>query len=74
MSPEMAEGSVLIDERTGVFSLGIILFEILTLRPFLEGEDILQIKDKILNQPYPMPGNSPGNTFPKISRPCASRP
>ncbi len=55
MSPEMAEGSALIDGRTDVFSLGIMLFEILTLSPFLEGEDILEIKDKILNQPYPLP-------------------
>ena len=65
MSPEMAEGSVLIDERTDVFSLGIILFEILTLRPFLEGEDILEIKDKILNQPYPMPRELSGKHIPK---------
>ena len=55
MSPEMAEGSALIDGRSDVFSLGIMLFEILTLGPFLEGEDILEIKDKILNQPYPLP-------------------
>ena len=55
MSPEIATGDPNLDERSDVFALGLILFEILTLRAFLEGGDIIEIKQKILERPYPLP-------------------
>ena len=34
---------------------GVILFEMLTLQSFVDGEDIIEIKEKILEKPYPLP-------------------
>lgn len=55
MSPEIATGDPLLDHRSDVFSLGVILFEMLTLNSFVDGEDIIEIKQKILEKPYPLP-------------------
>lgn len=66
MSPEVASGDSTIDRRSDIFSIGIILFEMLTLRPFLEGEDILEIKKKVLEMPYPLPREvAPSRNIPK---------
>ena len=54
MSPEIASDPNL-DERSDVFALGVILFEMLTLQSFVDGEDIIEIKEKILEKPYPLP-------------------
>ena len=55
MSPEIATGDPNLNERSDVFALGLLLFEILTLRAFVEGDDIIEIKQKILEKPYPLP-------------------
>ena len=55
MSPEIATGDPNLDERSDIFALGVILFEMLTLQSFVDGEDIIEIKEKILNKPYPLP-------------------
>ncbi len=55
MSPEIARGDESVDARSDVFALGIILFEMLTLRSFVEGEDVIEIKKKLLECPCPLP-------------------
>ena len=55
MSPEIARGDSNLDHRTDVFSLGIMLFEILTHRFLIEGEDFIEIKKKLLEEPFPLP-------------------
>lgn len=66
MSPEMASGSPQIDHRSDVFSLGMMLFEILTLKPLVEGSDVFEIKEKILEKPFPLPREAaPEKNIPK---------
>jgi serine/threonine protein kinase len=55
MTPEIARGLSDLDEKSDVFSLGILLFEMLTLEPFLQGNDISEIKQKLLEEPYRLP-------------------
>jgi len=55
MTPEIARGLSDLDEKSDVFSLGILLFEMLTLETFLEGKDIIEIKKKLLEEPYRLP-------------------
>jgi len=48
MPPEQAEGKVAeLDERADVFSLGGILYAILTLKPPVEGRTIKEVLDKV---------------------------
>ena len=56
MSPEIATGDPNLDERSDVFALGVILFEMLTLQSFVDGEDIIEIKEKFLKSPTPCQG------------------
>ncbi len=57
MSPEIARGEADIDGRADVFSLGIILFEILTHEQLLNGKDVTEVADQLLNKPIRWPRN-----------------
>ncbi len=51
MAPELARGDAHIDARVDVFSLGNVLFEILTHQQMLSGETVSEVTDRLLNQP-----------------------
>jgi serine/threonine-protein kinase len=53
MSPEQALGNAIVDSRSDVYSLGSLLYEILSGRPPYEGTDYIEIMDKLLTQPPP---------------------
>ena len=55
MSPEQAQGPrVLLDGRTDVYSLGVTLYELLTLRPAIEGDDRQELLRRIAEvEPVP---------------------
>jgi serine/threonine protein kinase len=58
MAPELARGDAQIDGRADVFSLGNILFEMLTLGQLLSGETAQEVADNLLNQPLPKPSQA----------------
>ena len=58
MSPELARGDAHIDGRSDVFSLGLILYEILTHRQLVNGETMQEVIDNLLNQPFPQPSEA----------------
>ena len=55
MAPELARGDSHIDGRVDVFSLGNILFEILTLTQLLHGDTAQEVADNLLNNDLPSP-------------------
>ncbi len=66
MSPEQVSGRGDIDERTDVFSTGVVLYEMLTLREPFRGRVIANTFDNILNRtPVPPSEQVPQGVVPK---------
>jgi len=53
MSPEQCQGSTTIDARSDLYSLGVLIFEVLTKRPPFQAEDPLIIMLKQISDPIP---------------------
>ena len=47
MSPEQIETSPSLDHRTDVYSMGVVLYEILAGRPMLQGDDIQDLLHQV---------------------------
>ncbi len=56
MTPEQARGGTT-DERTDVYGLGAILFEMLTGKPLIFGQDLDEVLQQILERPVPRPSD-----------------
>lgn len=55
MSPEQARGDDHLDERTDVYNLGSILFEMLTAKNLVWGNDVEEVLAQVLERPTPIP-------------------
>ncbi|MEM9346159.1 MAG: serine/threonine-protein kinase [Planctomycetota bacterium] len=55
MSPEQARGDVGLDERADVYNLGSILFEMLTDKNLVWGNDVEEVLKQVLQRPTPKP-------------------
>lgn len=55
MSPEQATETGDVDERTDIYNMGIILFEVLTGESYMSGRNFNEIKRKILEDPIREP-------------------
>lgn len=54
MSPEQARGDE-VDERTDIYNLGSVLFEILTAKNLVYGNDVDEVLEQVLDRPTPIP-------------------
>jgi serine/threonine-protein kinase len=72
MSPEQVLGHKPVDERTDVFSMGIVLYEMMAQREPFRGQDIQQTFDNIINKkPTPPSEVAPHRIIPpKIEEIC----
>ena len=61
MSPEQARETADVDQRTDIYNMGIMLFEILTNQSFMSGRNFKEIKRKILEDPV----RSPADVLPR---------
>lgn len=61
MSPEQARETADVDQRTDIYNMGIMLFEILTNESFMSGRNFKEIKRKILEDPV----RSPADVLPR---------
>jgi serine/threonine protein kinase len=67
MSPEQAKGSKL-DRRSDVFSLGIVLWEMVTTQRLFRGENDLQTLQLIINEPPRRPSEIQPACTPELER------
>jgi ligand-binding sensor domain-containing protein/tRNA A-37 threonylcarbamoyl transferase component Bud32 len=67
MSPEQAQG-LKVDQRSDIYSLGIILYEMVTGRVPYEAETPLAVVLKHLNEPLPIPSSVKPGISPAIER------
>ena len=67
MSPEQAQGQK-VDQRTDIYALGIILYEMVTGRVPYEAETPLAVILKHLNEPLPLPTTLKPDLAPSIER------
>ena len=67
MSPEQIVGNRLIDERTDIFSLGVVMYEMLAQREPFRGRNIQETFDNILHkQPMPPREAAPHRFIPQV--------
>lgn len=65
MSPEQAVADPELDERSDVYNLGSVLFEILTHKNLVWGNDVDEVLTQILDKPISLPSEvSPENEIP----------
>jgi serine/threonine-protein kinase len=67
MSPEQAQGEVL-DNRSDIFSLGIILFELCTGRRLFRGKNEMETLRKIVEEDYPRPRDLNPGLSPRLEQ------
>lgn len=66
MSPEQIESHLSIDERSDIFSLGVVLYEMLTLKEPFRGQNLDETFDNILHvEPPSLAEQRPDTVFPK---------
>lgn len=66
MSPEAVLGNRNIDERTDIFSLGVLIYEMLTFSEPFRGPTIQHTFDNIINaDPIPLRKKAPGRNIPE---------
>jgi serine/threonine-protein kinase len=66
MSPEQIRGDVTLDGRSDVFSLGTVLYEMLTGRPPFAGETVTEIMQAVLEHTPPVPSVVDGHVPPEL--------
>jgi serine/threonine-protein kinase len=68
MAPEHVSGGTSIDRRTDLYGVGLILFEMLTGRPFIQGERELEMLSLALDPPWTPPSQLRPDLDPQLDR------